>query len=41
MIKGFKIANKNMPHKRFKISNKNMHHKRFKIYKQKYTLRKI
>ena len=29
MIKGFKIANKNMPHKRFKN------------YKQKYTLRKI
>ena len=28
MIKGFKIANKNMPHKRFKITNKNMYTKK-------------
>ena len=28
MIKGFKIANKNMPHKRFKIANKNMYTKK-------------
>lgn len=28
MIKGFKIANKNMPHKRFKIANKNIYTKK-------------
>lgn len=28
MIKGFKIANKNMLHKRFKIANKNMYTKK-------------
>ena len=28
MIKGFKIANKNMPHKRVKIANKNMYTKK-------------
>ena len=26
--KGFKIANKNMPHERFKIANKNMYTKK-------------
>ena len=28
MIKGFKIANKNMHHKRFKIANKNIYTKK-------------